>query len=506
MKTYKVYLVLLIFAFSCTSKQHKKEIPVSKPNIIIIYADDLGFGDIGINGAKGVKTPNIDFLAENGINHLDAHCSAATCTPSRYSLLTGSYAFRNKAEVLPGDAPLIINPNKETLPSMLQKGGYKTAVIGKWHLGLGRGKVDWNKEITPGPKEIGFDYSFLIPATGDRVPCVFVENQQVLGLNPDNPIEVNYLEKLDGYPIGLENPDDLKQKADPQHSQTVINGISRIGYMSGGEEALWKDENFPFVLTDKAKHFITENKENPFFLYFAFHDIHVPRAPNKKFVGKSSMGPRGDAIAQMDWCVGELINHLKKSKLLENTLVIFTSDNGPILNDGYKDKAVELLGSHKPAGIYKGAKYSIYEAGTRMPTIVFWPGNIKPGKSSAMLNQVDLFASLASLTGGKLSEEFAPDSENHLDAWLGKSNNGREIMIEEAFTLALRKGNWKYIEPQERPTPDWLVNKEVETGLMTTPQLFNLDDDPEETKNIASEFPEKVEEMRNALNEIKRRQ
>lgn len=480
----------------------KKETKERKPNIVIIYVDDLGYGDIGINGAKGVHTPNVDRLAREGVNFTDAHCSAAMSTPSRFSLLTGSYAFRSQAAILPGDAPLLIDPDKGTLPSMLQQAGYTTGVIGKWHLGLGRGEVNWNEEIKPGPREIGFDYSFLIPATGDRVPCVFVENQKVVGADPNDPIQVSYIDRIDGYPLGSEHPELLKQKADPQHSNTIVNGISRIGYMSGGEKALWKDEDFPFVLTNKAKTFITENKDHPFFLYFAFHDIHVPRVPNERFVGKSTMGPRGDAIAQMDWCTGELIRHLEELGLSENTLVIFSSDNGPVLDDGYADQAVELLGEHQPAGPYRGGKYSIYEAGTRVPTIVYWPGTVKPGVSKALLTQVDLYVSLAQLVEQEVSPGDAPDSENHLDAWLGKTEQAREVMLEEAFTLGLRMGPWKYIYPQSGNTPDWLQNKNVETGLMDDIQLYNLDEDPGETKNIATEHPEIVKEMKETLNEI----
>lgn len=480
----------------------KKTPADKKPNIIIIYADDLGYGDIGVNGAKGVQTPNIDRLARQGINFTDAHCSAATSTPSRFSLLTGSYAFRIDAAVLQGDAPLIIDHEKGTLPSMLKEAGYKTGVVGKWHLGLGNGSVNWNEEISPGPRETGFDYSFLIPATGDRVPCVFVENQKVAGIDPEDPIEVSYGAPIEGYPIGSEHPELLKVSADPQHSNTIVNGISRIGFMRGGEKALWKDEDFPFVLTDKGKAFISENKEDPFFLYFAFHDIHVPRMPNEMFTGKSTMGPRGDAIAQMDWCVGQLTEHLENLGLAENTLIIFTSDNGPVLDDGYDDKAVELVGEHKPGGPYRGAKYSILEAGTRMPTIVYWKGTVKPGVSSALLTQVDLYASLAKLAGQEIKPGDAPDSEEHLDAWLGRTEKGREFMLEEAYTFAIRKGGWKLIMPQKGTPPDWMKNKKVETGLTDQIQLYNLKEDIGETKNVATENPNLVKELQERLEKI----
>lgn len=499
-------IICLAAMTACTTAKKQSAEPAPKPNIVIIYTDDVGYGDIGVNGAKGVVTPNIDRLAQNGLNFTDAHCSASTCTPSRYSLLTGSYAFRRNAAVLPGDAPLIIDPSKGTLPSMLQKAGYKTAVIGKWHLGLGNGNIDWNKEITPGAREVGFDYSFIIPATPDRVPCVFVENDRVANLDPSDPITVSYKHELGGYPLGTEHPEMLKMKGDLQHSGSIINGESRIGYMKGGKSALWTDEDFPVVMTRKVKSFINENKSRPFFLYFAIPDVHVPRMPNHQFVGKSTMGRRGDDIAEMDWCTGQVIKQLEDLGLADNTLVIFSSDNGPILDDGYDDKAEELLGDHKPGGPYRGAKYSIYEAGTRMPTIVYWPGHVKAGESNSLLSQVDLYASLAKLVGQKVQPGDAPDSDELLDTWLGKSQKGRDVMLEEAYTLGLRMNGWKYIAPVEHSTPDWLKNKKVESGLTKEVQLYNLKDDIGETKNVASENQDIIKEMQKKLQEIKKQQ
>lgn len=486
---------------SCGEKQ--SEIKSKTPNILLIYVDDLGYGDIGINGARGVETPNIDSLAVHGINFTDMHCSAATCTPSRYSLLTGSYAFRANAAVLPGDAPLLIDPEQKTLPDIMRDAGYHTGVVGKWHLGLGRGEVNWNHEIKPGPAEIGFDYSFLLPATGDRVPCVFVENQKVVNLDPNDPIKVSYDQPLEGYPTGIENPEILKQKADLQHSQTVINGISRIGFMSGGSSALWKDEEFPFVFVEKAKQFIDSSVDKPFFLYFATHDIHVPRIIHPDFVGKSSMGPRGDAIWQVDWCVGELVDYLEQNGMRNNTMIIFTSDNGPVLDDGYEDMSEELVGNHNPSGPYRGGKYSAYEAGTRVPTIVNWPGTVMPGINDELLSQIDLFASLASLTGQELSGSDAPDSYDFMDSFIGKSKTGREILLLESFTMALRKNNWKYIHPQEKETPSWLNNKKIENGLSDEPQLYELSSDPGETNNLAGMYPDLVNEFSTILDSLR---
>lgn len=478
LKTFLVF-ILLIFLSSCAKDE------ILKPNIVLFYVDDLGFGDVGCYGAIGVETPNVDKLANSGVRFTDSHCAAATCTPSRYSILTGSYAFRNNAQILPGDAPLLIGPQTQTLPGMLQKNGYKTAIVGKWHLGLGNGNLDWNKDIKPGPLEVGFDYSFIIPATGDRVPCVYVENHNVVGLKKNDPITVSYLEKVGILPTGLSNPEMLQQQADTQHSNTIINGISRIGYIDGGEKAWWVDEEFPNMLVGKANKFIENNKENPFFLYFSFHDIHVPRVPNKRFVGKSTMGPRGDAIAQMDWCTGEIITKLEELNLDENTLVIFTSDNGPVLNDGYEDMAVELLGKHKQSGPFRGGKYSAYEAGTRIPSIVYWPNVVSKKVSNAIWSQVDLYNSIANLIGYKLENNEAPDSYNMLNTILGKSNEDRSVLLEESFTKGIRKGSWKYISPVIGSVPDWMANKGIESGLSNEDQLYNLENDIAERNNLA---------------------
>ncbi|MCG8390937.1 MAG: arylsulfatase [Cytophagales bacterium] len=494
-----VLISLCLFLVGCgASENSKNSDSAKKPNVVIIYVDDLGYADVGAYGALGVPTPNVDRLAQNGIKFTDGHCSAATCTPSRYSLLTGSYAFRNKAQVLPGNAPLIITEDTRTLGNLFQDAGYKTAVVGKWHLGLGDGNVDWNGKIAPGPLERGFDYSFLIPATGDRVPCVYVENHTVVGLDKNDPITVSYDKPINDEPTGISHPEMLKQLADEQHSRTIVDSVSRIGYMTGGKAALWKDEEFPDVLATKAKQFIAENKEDPFFLFFSFHDIHVPRIPNKRFVGKSTMGPRGDAIFQMDWVTGQLMEALENHGLAENTLVIFSSDNGPVLDDGYADQAVELLGEHKPAGPFRGAKYSAYEAGTRVPTIAYWPSTIKPGESDALVSQIDLFASLAKLVGAELGSTDAPDSYDMLETWLGNSKVGREYLIEESITLSLRYGDWKYIRPASLSL-DWTAYKNIESGISESPQLYDLQVDRGEQNNLAEEREAQVTQMEKKL-------
>ncbi len=474
----------------------------TRPNILLIYADDVGYGDVGCYGAKRVKTPHIDRLAKAGVRFTDAHSSSATCTPSRYSMLTGEYAWRKKGTgVLPGDARLIIDTQRPTIATMLKQAGYRTGVVGKWHLGLGTGNVDWNTEIKPGPLEIGFDSAFLMPATGDRVPCVYVKDRRVLNLDPKDPIRVDYTKPIGNEPTGRKNPELLRMHPSHGHDMAIVNGVSRIGYMTGGKSALWNDETMAATFVDAAIQFIDQSAKQPFFLYFATHDIHVPRLPNPQFKGKTPMGPRGDAIAELDWTVGRLLDHLDKRGLTNNTLVIFSSDNGPVVDDGYKDEAVEKLGDHKPAGPLRGGKYSNFEGGTRVPMITRWPARIKPGVSHAIIGQQDFFASLAALTGQKLAADAAPDSFNVLPALLGESKQGREWIVEHARALSIRKGEYKLIEANSGP----LINKNTNTemGGGDAPQLYRVTIDIGEKNNLASQMPDKVQELQALLEKVK---
>jgi len=457
-----------------------------RPNIVLIYTDDVGYGDVGCYGAKAVKTPNVDRLAREGLRFTDAHAASATCTPSRYALLTGEYAWRKPGTgVLPGNAAMILEPGRTTLASTLQKAGYTTGIVGKWHLGLGgQGGPSWNEKISPGPEAVGFNYHFLMAATGDRVPCVYIEDGGIVGLLKTDPLQVRYTkENYDGELDGIKDRASLKMDWSVGHNQAVINGIGRIGYMKGGKSARWVDEDMADVFTQKAVRFIEQNQKKPFFLSFNTHDIHVPRVPHKRFVGKTTMGPRGDAIAEMDASVGEILKALDRLKLAKNTLVLFTSDNGPVLDDGYKDGAVEKLGTHKPAGPWRGGKYSLFEGGTRVPLIARWPGKIKPGVSEALVCQVDFLASFAALTGQTYDTATATDSQNVLPALVGASTVGRTELVEHAGTLTLREGNWKFIK-QGR-------------------QLYDLATDPGETKNLATEQPERLSAMAQRLELIR---
>ncbi len=490
-------LLLASFGLLCSQSSAAP----AKPNILVIMVDDLGWGDASCYGMKAVQTPNVDRLAREGLRFTDGHCTSGTCTPSRYAMFTGEYPWRKRGTgVLPGDAGLVLETERGTLPLTLRGAGYKTGAIGKWHLGLGpQGGPDWNGEIKPGAREAGFDYSFIMAATGDRVPCVYVENGRVAGLDPKDPIEVSYQMPFPGLPTGKANPELLKMHPSHGHDMALINGISRIGYMKGGTAAHWKDEDMADVFTRKAIGFIEASQDRPFFLYFGTQDIHVPRVPHPRFVGKSGMGPRGDAIVQMDWCVGELLATLDRLKLTDKTLIVFTSDNGPVIDDGYKDEAVLKLGAHKAAGPWRGGKYSNFEGGTRVPFIVRWPGRVKPGVSEALVSQVDFHASFAALAGASLAEPR--DSQNILPALLGDSAKGREAHVASASVLSLRAGNWKYISTSQGPKRS--ANTNTETGNDAGGQLYDLATDPGETKNLAAEQPQRVAEMVAQLEKIR---
>lgn len=471
-----------------------------RPNIIIICADDLGYGDLSCYGATKIATPNVDRLASAGRRFTNAHTTSATCTPARYALLTGKYPWRrDDAKILPGDAPLLIAVGTPTLPSVLQKAGYTTGVIGKWHLGLGDGTLDWNKEIKPGPLELGFNSCFLLPATGDRVPCVYVEDHRVVGLDPKDPILVRYDKPIGNEPTGKKDPELLKYPPSHGHDNTIVNGISRIGYMSGGKAARWVDEDMADLFAKRVDQFVERNRSKPFFLYFATHDIHVPRMPHSRFAGKSGLGLRGDVILQFDWTVGQVMASLDRLGLAENTIVILTSDNGAVVDDGYRDESVEKLNGHTPNGVLRGGKYSAFEAGTRVPLIVRWPSKLKPGVSPALISQVDFAATFAKLVNQPIPAGGMGDSRSALEAIVGNDTIGRDYIVGHALNgrLSVRTADWKYIEPGPGPAKN--TNTNIELGNSPTPQLYNLKSDPGETRNVAAENAARIDELKKLL-------
>ena len=497
--------VIPLLAGSCTGDPVVPVPENARPNIIFIFSDDLGIGDLSCYGATKVATPNIDRLAAQGQRFTNAYATSATSTPSRFGLLTGMYPWRlPNTQIAPGNSELIIDTECHTLADAMHDAGYVTGAVGKWHLGLGPvGGTDFNVEIRPDARDIGFDYEYLIPATVDRVPCVFVENGHVVGLDPADPITVNYDHKVGDWPTGAENPELLKLRPSHGHDNTIVNGISRIGWMTGGRSALWVDEGIADTIALKATQFIARHKDEPFFLYMGTNDVHVPRVPHPRFAGKSGMGTRGDVILQLDWTIGEVMRTLDSLGIADNTLLVFTSDNGPAIDDGYQDHAYELLNGHTPMGIYRGGKYSAYEAGTRIPFIVRWPAKVKPSKQQSLFSQIDVYASLASLLNQPLRKGAAPDSQEYLDVLLGKNNTGREYVVQQNLnnTLAIVKGQWKYIEPSDGPAIEFWTKTEL--GNDKQPQLYDLSSDPSEKTNIAKSHPEIVKELSALLESVK---
>ncbi len=487
----------------------------TKPNIVVIMADDLGFGDVSCYGATSLNTPNIDRLAAEGQRFTSGYCSASTCTPTRYSMLTGNYAFRKKRTgIAPPNAPAIIKPGTETVASILKRAGYATAVVGKWHLGLGEegengaeGGPDWNGELNPGPLEIGFDTCFLLPTTNDRVPQVYVEDHRVLNLDPADPLWVGRKKPSPDHPTGQTHRDSLKMDWSHGHNSTIHNGISRIGFYTGGHAARFRDEDLADKWVEKSNEFMEANEDKPFFLFFSSHDIHVPRMPHERFQGKTSLGYRGDAIVQLDWCVGEVMKTLDRLNLTEKTLVVFCSDNGPVLDDGYKDGAVEKIGNHRAAGQFSGGKYSVYEGGTRTPFITRWPGTIKPGVSDEVVCTIDFANSFAALTGQTLPEAACVDSLNLIDVMLGKAGaTGRGHLVQQDNgangTFGLRVGDWKLHRYDAKYARNVVVEKELANTKVPQFQLFNLANDPSEKTNVIKENPEIAEKLKAQLAKI----
>ena len=494
----RAVLFIVVFAFFVITVTvvHAEPVAAERPNVIVILADDLGIGDTSCYGASVLKTPNIDSLAENGIRFTQGYATSATCTPSRYSLMTGIYPIRHpQARILPGNAPMIIKPQSLTLPQLFKNAGYMTFAVGKWHLGLADGNQDWNKEIRPGLCDIGFEHSYIMAATNDRTPTVYIEDQHAVGLDSNNPLQVNYQTNFEGEPTGKTHPELLtKMTANNGHADSVVNGIGRIGFQKGSKNAYWIDEEMADRFSNKALQYVRNATESgkPFFLYYGLHQPHVPRVPNSRFAGLTPLGPRGDVIVEADWQVGELLKLLKELKLEEKTIVVFTSDNGMVLNDGYNDQAPELntKTGHTPSGVLRGGKYSRYDGGMHVPFIVQWKGTVRPGVSDALVSQIDFLASFA-----KLLKQESPDnvdSSDILDALLGRSPQGRtDLVLEASRKLSFRTERWYLVPPAAR-----------NVRPADKAELFDLTADPSQKTDIAADHADIVEAMTKRLNEI----
>jgi arylsulfatase A len=372
-------------------------------------------------------------------------------------------------------------------------------------LGLGNPAPDWNGELTPGPLDIGFDHCFLLPTTNDRVPQVFVEDRRVKNLDPNDPLWVGSEKPSPDHPTGLTHRSELKLDWSHGHNQTIHNGIGRIGYYTGGTKARFRDEDLADAWVERSKAWIAANRERPFFLLFAAHDIHVPRIAHERFQGKSALGPRGDCIVQLDWCVAELMRTLEQHDLSEQTLVVFCSDNGPVLDDGYQDQAVELLGDHKPAGPFRGGKYSVWEGGTRTPFITHWQGRIAPGVSDKVVCTIDLAASFAALVGQTLPEQACLDSFDVSAALLGRQESlGRDYILQQdngSGNFGLRSGDWKLVRLVKRWKSQAVVNP-ADPPLPGQGQqdfLYHLPSDAGERHDRSAEHPEILAELQQKL-------
>nr|WP_146578612.1 sulfatase-like hydrolase/transferase [Neorhodopirellula pilleata] len=479
----------------------------SAPNVIVIMADDLGYGDVGCYGSAQLDTPNIDRLASEGLRFTNGYCSASTCTPTRYSFLTGTYAFRKaNTGIAPPNSPALIAAGTPTIASLMKQAGYATAVIGKWHLGLGEPGQgpQWNDELKPGPLEIGFDHCFLLPTTNDRVPQVYVQDHRVLNLDPNDPLWVGDKKPSPDHPTGISHRDELKMDWSHGHNATIHNGISRIGFYTGGHAARFRDEDLADRWVSESKRWISDHQEQPFFLFFAAHDIHVPRIVHERFQGKSGLGPRGDAIVELDWCVGELMQTVKNHNMEKNTMIVFCSDNGPVLDDGYQDDAIEKLGDHDPNGPYTGGKYSVFEGGTRTPFITWWPGTIQPGVSDKLVCTIDLAASCAAMVSVELPDDAVLDSVNVSDALLGSpAATGRQSLVQQdngrSGNYGYRRGKWKLLRSERGKQKN--VRLRLVDDQVPKYQLFDLSVDPGETNNVIAEYPQIADELKRELAE-----
>lgn len=505
-KRISVFIYLVIASFTTLGFAQDR---TKKPNVIIINADDLGYGDVGVYGAEKVKTPAMDKLASEGIRLTDFHTASAVCSPSRYALITGRYPARNDfygAIFL--RTPLQIDTSRTTIADVMKKAGYATAAIGKWHLGFGtETPVNWNKPLKPGPLELGFDYYFGVPVLNSHPPFVYVENYNVVGLLPDK----------DPFVYG--------EKAETRYFDEKFD-MDKIGGAKAAHEA-YKDRAVGTTLKNKAVDWIKARGENPFFLYLATTNIHHPFTPAPRFIGSSEAGPYGDFIHELDWIISEIVKTLDEENIAENTLLIVTSDNGGMLNRGGQ---FAREAGHTQNGDLLGFKFDAWEGGHRVPFIARWPGKIKPGEvSDALSSNVDLLATLADLTGKSLSEKEGPDSVSMLDFLTGSSPKSKreQLLIAPASArhMALRSGKWIYIDNQGGggfASPNLgdhafggpaafpftgQENSDIENGKIKKDappgQLYDLEKDKYQQMNVYNDHPEVVKHLKDELDQIK---
>ncbi len=478
------------------------------PNVVVIFADDLGYGDLSCYGATKLKTPNIDRLANEGRRFTDAHSASAVCTPSRYALITGRYPFRrglSKPVFL--RTGLVVDQERTTIADVMKNAGYATACIGKWHLGFGEKTPDWNGELKPGPLELGFDYYYGVPTVNSHPPFVYVEDHRVVGLVPEDPFVYG-----------------KKAKTQEIHEKMAINQIGG----ADAAHALYDDYAVGTHLAKKSVKWIEENQGKPFFLYLSTTNIHHPFTPAKRFQGTSECGLYGDFVHELDWIVGEVMTSLEENSLTENTLVIFTSDNGGMINETGQ---VAIEEKHKLNGELLGFKFDAWEGGHRVPFIAHWPGKVKAGSvSDQLICSVDLMAAMAALTGQELKPEEAPDSFNILTALTGRSQKPiRSEVILAAMKgshVALRQENWVYISGKGGggfgspkvgshgfggpPAIHFAgqTNSDIADGKLKKDappeQLYDLAADPSQTENVIESNPERVAAMRARLEQIKK--
>ncbi|MHC4638853.1 MAG: sulfatase-like hydrolase/transferase [Planctomycetota bacterium] len=472
------------------------------PNIVVILADDLGYGDVKcFNPASKIETPNLDKLAREGIRFTDAHSSSTVCTPTRYSLLTGRMAFRTgMAGVFTGvGGPCMIEQSRLTLPQMLREKGYATAMFGKWHVGMTffdkQGKainkngleavkrIDYSRAIPDSPIHRGFDHFFgtvCCPTTdwlyayvdGDRIPVP---------------------------PTGI-----IDKTALPKHP---YSRDCRPGMIAPGFDL----EEVDLVFLDKSKQFLTrhvkKNPDKPFFLFHSAQAVHLPSFPADQFKGKTNAGPHGDFIFELDYIVGELMKTLDELRVSDNTLVLFSSDNGPEVSSVINMRKDY---GHDGARPWRGMKRDQWEGGHRVPQIARWPGRIKPGSTTDQtVSLTDVMATCAAIVGSKLPNDAAEDSFDMLDAMLGRQGDKpvRRYTLQQTIKLAMaiRRGPWKYLDHKgsggnSSYNRGRLKQYALPEKAPNAPgQLYNLDSDPGETTNLYFEYPEIVKELKSQL-------